>query len=32
MDEGDEGGSVPSERVRKMEIRMGEGVEVYRDL
>ncbi|KAL8972301.1 MAG: hypothetical protein Q9183_000630 [Haloplaca sp. 2 TL-2023] len=32
LDEGDEGGSVPSERVRKMEIRMGEGVEVYRDL
>ena len=30
--EDDEEGSKPSDRVRKMEVRMGEGVDVYREL
>ncbi|MCJ1481029.1 F-actin-capping protein subunit beta [Schaereria dolodes] len=32
LGEGDEEGTRPSERVRGMEIRMGEAVDVYRDL
>ncbi|CAF9918745.1 MAG: F-actin-capping protein subunit beta [Gomphillus americanus] len=30
--EDDDGGTKPSERVRKMELRMGEGIDVYREL
>lgn len=32
MIEGEEEGSKPSERVRKLEVGMGEAVDVYREL
>ena len=31
-DEDGGGGTKPSERVRRLEVRMGEGVDVYREL
>ena len=30
--EGEDGGVKPSERVRALEVRMGEGIDIYREL
>jgi capping protein beta len=30
--EDDDGGTKPSERIRKLEVRMGEGIDIYREL